>query len=230
MIERLAQNLAAIRARIDDAAARAGRNADEITLVAVTKYAPEAALPALVELDVRNFGESRVQQLCDRVAQLKLPLTWHMIGHVQRNKAARLVEASQIVHSLDSIRLANALQKHAAALDLTISCYVEVNVSGEESKGGLAPANVPALLEVTADCPNLHICGLMTMAPNTEQVEETRPVFAKTRALASELHEKGLLPKAGLSMGMSNDFAVAIEEGATVIRLGSILFEGIGDQ
>lgn len=245
--ETLARNLDHTRVRLCAAAARARRDPESIRLIAVTKYAPLAALVALQHLGQRDFGESRVQQLVARAEALgtscssvlttreaeidasdtELAPTWHMVGHLQRNKIRPLLQATRIVHSLDSLRLATALQSIAAQVGAVVDCLIEVNVAGEASKTGVDAATLPPLLDVALGLPNLRICGLMTMAPFFEDPQLARPVFAELRKLAGTLPIPATADRIELSMGMSHDFEVAIEEGATMIRIGSALFEGI---
>ena len=244
IVEALPANLQRVRQRIAQAARRAGRTPDAVRLVAVTKYVPLEVIEALLRLGVREIGENRVQALRQRAERLGCDPTpwpqppgpaaaprWHMIGHLQRNKVKHLLGVCRIVHSLDSPKLAAEIGKIARRLDptggLRIDTLIEVNVSGEESKHGVTPDELPALVEAVASEPAIRLRGLMTMAPYVEDPERTRPVFAKLRELAGRLRERGLVGEGfnELSMGMSNDFEVAIEEGATIVRLGSVLYE-----
>ncbi len=243
--EQLAGNLDRVRERIARAAERSGRSPGCVRLVAVTKYVPVDVIRMLVSLGVRDIGENRVQALRERAGQLGYDLTpwpdppasdppaarWHMIGHLQRNKVRHLLGVSRIVHSLDSERLAREIEKVADRLDpsgtLQVQTLIEVNVSGEPTKHGVAPDALPALVEAVAPIRTLRLRGLMTMAPYVADPELTRPVFARLRTLAESLRERGLVDRdfCELSMGMSNDFEVAVEEGATIVRLGSVLYE-----
>lgn len=235
----LQRNLDRVHETIASACMRAGRSPDEITLVAVTKYVPPSVIAALLACGVRNLGENRIQQLEERVAEFgsaeavlgaasgDLPC-WHMIGHLQRNKVRKLVPRVRILHSLDSLRLAEEVSRRATDADCRVDAFVEVNVSGELSKDGLPPGELPALLEKAEALTGLRTVGLMTMAPQTPDAEGARRYFAALRALRDAMRDKGLLAgEAGLSMGMSNDFAVAVEEGATSVRVGSALYEGL---
>lgn len=238
---RIRQNVAAVRASIETACRRANRPAADVLLVAATKYVDSPAMQLLMEAGIRDFGENRVQQLQQRVAELGTSFAclgatasgpsprWHMIGHLQRNKVKPLLGCAHIVHSIDSARLAHEVEKHAADLGATVDVLVEVNISGEASKEGIAAADAAALVRELVQLPHLRACGLMTMAPLGESAEAARPTFAGLRRLLASLHEEGI---AGaelrhLSMGMSHDFEVAIEEGATIVRVGSRLFEGL---
>lgn len=243
-IAALPANLQRVRERIARAAQRSGRRADAVRLVAVTKYVPVEVIEALLALGVREIGENRVQALRQRAERLGCDLMpwpqppaaattprWHMIGHLQRNKVKHLLGVCRIVHSLDSPKLAAEIGKIARRLDpaggVRVDTLIEVNVSGEASKHGVAPDALPALVEAVADVPAVRLRGLMTMAPYVEDPEQTRPVFAKLRELAEQVRQRGLVGEqfCELSMGMSNDFEVAIEEGATIVRLGSVLYE-----
>jgi pyridoxal phosphate enzyme (YggS family) len=203
--------------------------------VAVTKSVDLAVIRVLLELGITNLGENRVQQLVQRAAELATlpgvsPPRWHMIGHLQRNKVKALLAHSQVIHSVDSSRLAQEIQRHAAVAGLTVEVLVEVNVSGEASKEGIAPAEAESLAREINGLSNLDLRGLMTMAPADLDADAARPHFAALRRLLFELRERGAVGRDcdELSMGMSGDFRVAIEEGATIVRLGSILFDGLG--
>lgn len=231
---RLSENVARVRAAIADACARSGRDPAQVHVVAVTKYAPEAVLDALPALGLADFGENYVQQLVARAARLaaRTPppaVRWHMIGHLQRNKVRAALEHVQSVHSLDSQRLAAALSERAAALGTTIDAFIEVNLAGEASKSGITPDAVAPLAEAVATLPGLRLHGLMTMAPYSDDPEASRPVFAGLRELLDRLRKSGAAAAdcRDLSMGMSQDFVVAVEEGATWLRIGSSLFEGL---
>jgi PLP dependent protein len=228
--QRIAENLAAIRARIAAAAARVGREPDEVQLVAVTKYAPLPYLAALAAAGCHEFGESRPQQLWQRAEELKhLPIRWHMIGHLQRNKAKRTLPLCARIHSADTPQLLETLDQAAAEQQGPTKVLLEVNVSGEAAKHGFAPNEVAAAIAQLPQWPHLEVDGLMCMAALDGGLDEARRDFARLRQLRDEL-----LPAAPpgvrlaeLSMGMSGDFEVAIEEGATIVRVGSALFEGL---
>ncbi len=240
---RLRSNVAHVRQVVAAACARVGRPAAEVTLVGVTKYVSVDVIRALVAVGVTDIGESRVQQLAARAAEcgaarLDWPdlaagggggPRWHMIGHLQRNKIKALLPHARILHSVDSERLAASVAEHAAALGVSVDAFVEVNMSGEDSKEGVAPDDVAALLGAMEKFAALRVRGLMTMAPYNEDPEASRPHFARMRALLDRLRSSG---DAGpdcvhLSMGMSQDYGVAVEEGATFIRVGAALFAGL---
>ena len=226
--EIIRRNLERVRARMASAAARAGRAPEGITLVAVTKSVGPEEARVLYELGVRDFGENRVQELLrKREALAGLEIRWHLIGHLQTNKVRKVAGATELLHSLDSLRLAEAVGKAAAARGGVLSCLVEVNVSGEASKAGVSPGELGSLLEAARRMPGLRLTGLMTMAPLAAEAESSRTVFRRLRELRDEAgpFEGG----AGrLSMGMTQDFETAIEEGADWVRIGTALFEERG--
>lgn len=236
----LAERYQAVRERIAAAAARAGRSSQEIILVAVTKYAEMDDVRELVELGHRDFGENRVPQLLQRVAMIDEfirrraalghnsagPARWHMIGHLQRNKARKIADCVRLVHSVDSLRLAEELQSAGLRTENPIDVLVQVNVSGEESKSGCPlPACIP-LAEAMEEMAHLRVRGLMTMAPLSDNPEDSRTHFRRLREMFEEMQQEGVGGDQFniLSMGMSNDYEVAIEEGANVVRVGSAIF------
>jgi len=228
---RIAENVARVRDRIGAAAARAGRNADEITLVAVSKYVGPAEVRALVEAGCSLLGESRPQQLWDKADALAdLPIRWHMIGHLQRNKVRRTLPLVEMIESADSPRLVEAIDRTAAELGQTAAILLEVNISGETAKHGFAFAEIEPALEDLARCKHVQVRGLMCMAGFGGTPEDARHDFAALRELRDRLLQncpEGIALDE-LSMGMSGDYEVAIEEGATIVRVGSALFEGAG--
>jgi pyridoxal phosphate enzyme (YggS family) len=228
----LAERLQAIRERIGAAAARANRAPDGIQLVAVSKTVPVEVVLDAYALGLRVFGENRVQEAQEKITALALPdLRWEFIGHLQTNKANRAVDLFARAQSVDSVRLAEALSARAAALGKTLPVLLEVNVAGEASKSGFAPEAVIDAARAIAALPALRPEGLMTIAPLVDDPEVVRPVFRALREMRDQVREAVPLAADGsegawpeLSMGMSDDFAVAIEEGATLIRLGRALF------
>jgi pyridoxal phosphate enzyme (YggS family) len=221
----LRSRIGVVRESIDRAAARSGRRGGDVTLVAVVKTVPMAALREALALGVTDLGENRVQEAEAHVEALgRGSARWHMIGHLQRNKASRAVELFDRVHSVDGVEVARALSRHAEAAGRTMRALIEVNVGGEASKFGVAPEGLEALLEQTRGLPGLAIDGLMTVAPFTERPEEARPHFARLRALRDAAAKSQSLALPELSMGMSADFEVAVEEGATMVRVGTALF------
>lgn len=220
----IAENLAAVRARIEAAAARAGRNAAGVQLIAVSKTIPPEIMSEAVAEGVTTFGESRVQEAKAKIPQLPGKLQWHLIGHLQTNKAREAVELFQMIHSVDSIRLARELDKCAGQPSLTVPVLLECNVSGESTKFGFKPDEVMEMLAELNALRRLEIRGLMTMAPFFEDPQEARPTFSALRELRDQLQQRHGIPLPALSMGMTNDFEVAIEEGATMVRVGTAIF------
>jgi hypothetical protein len=223
-------NLESVRRRIAAAAERAGRAPESVRLVAVTKTVGLDEIRALHDLGVRDFGESRVLEALRRIEALKgLGARWHMIGHIQTKKASKAVGAFDLIHSLDSVRLARALEGHAARGEAAVPALVEINVSGEATKGGFAPGDLGAALEEISAMKSLHVEGLMTLAPIAADPEQTRPVFRQLRELRDRFaHAAPGTELRWLSMGMSQDFEVAVEEGADLIRVGGALFGDTG--
>jgi hypothetical protein len=228
--EQLAENLAAVRQRIATAAARSGRQGDEVTLVAVTKYVDDLLARKLVDLGCRTLGESRPQELWGKAELLNdLGVQWHLIGHLQRNKARRTLPLVECVHSGDSERLLHELNEIATGQSPRLRVLLEVNISGDTAKHGLRSDEVEPLLPGLAQLEGIDICGLMSMASRDGGVDAARRDFAKLRQLRETLAKAcpESISLRDLSMGMSGDFDVAIEEGATIVRVGSALFEGI---
>lgn len=237
----LVENVARVRARIAESCRRSGRDPAAVRLVAVTKYVNPELIEALRDAGVANIGESRVQQLVQRSQRLAggpgdldqadahSGLVWHMIGHLQRNKVKPLIRRARVIHSLDSSRLADEIQKRAADLGVSVDVFVEVNVAGEKRKTGVVLDQVANLAEMVEELGNLRLRGLMTMAPFAADPEQARPYFAGLRELLETLRRGGAVSPdcRHLSMGMSGDYAVAVEEGATVVRIGSALFDGM---
>ena len=219
-------NLESVRRRIAAAAERSGRAPGSVRLVAVTKTVGLEEIRALHDLGVRDFGESRVLEALRRIEALKgLGARWHMIGHIQTRKAGKAIGAFDLIHSLDSLRLAQALEAAAARSEVVVSALVEVNVSGERTKSGFAPGELGPALEKISPMKSLRVDGLMAMAPIAADPERTRPVFAELRALRDRFARAAPgIELRLLSMGMSQDFEVAVEEGADLVRVGAALF------
>lgn len=224
--EQLAENIAHVRARIAEAAEKAGRYQAEITLVAVSKTKPVELVEMAYNLGVTDFGENRVQEALPKIAHFHPPaLRWHLIGHLQSNKAGKVVEPFFCVHSVDSLPLARRLSRYAQEAGKRLSILLQVNVAGEASKEGMAPGEAPELARQIAALPALAIEGLMTIAPLVENPEEVRPVFRELRRLRDRLRvEITASDWKHLSMGMTDDYGVAIEEGATIVRVGRAIF------
>jgi PLP dependent protein len=234
---RIAENLARIRDDIEAACRRSGRSADEVLLVGVTKSANLEWIEALLALGVRDLGESRPQQLLERASALEGsrpaagPIRWHLIGHLQRNKVRKVLSVAGCLHSIDSLPLAERIDGLAAELGFRPRLLLEVNVSGEGTKDGFSPDQVRADWEALCGLAHVELAGLMTMAPLGDDTETARTAFRRLRMLRDELTAgPGSPPLGDLSMGMSGDFPVAIEEGATMIRIGSSLFDGLPER
>lgn len=234
-------NLARVRERMAQAAERAGRSLSEITLVAVTKQKTVAEVQEAILAGVRELGENRVQEGVKKAAWINdwwakegraavagapETLRWHLIGHLQTNKVKYAVEVFQLIHSVDSLHLLAEIDRRAGGKDLIVPVLLEVNVSGEATKAGLPPTEVLPLLEKVAQFEHIRVEGLMTVAPLVADPEETRPVFRGLWQLAERIKGEGFpgVTMTYLSMGMSNDFEVAIEEGANLVRIGTAIF------
>jgi hypothetical protein len=221
----IAANLARVRERMGRAAGRAGRLREQITLVAVSKTFPAEAIRAAYEAGLRHFGENRVQEWESKQPHLAgLDAMWHLIGHVQSNKSRRAVRLFDRVDSVDSLSLAQKLDMAAAAEGKRLPVLIEVHTGNEATKSGVDDKNLPALAEGVAALARLELLGLMTIPPFFEEAERTRPYFRRLRELRDDLSARLGRPLPLLSMGMSHDFEVAIEEGATEIRAGTALF------
>ncbi len=231
LVERVKANLAGLRERLARAAERAGRNPDEIRLLPITKMVGPEETSALIEAGVTEIGENRVVDAL-RKAEAMGPaagrLSWQMVGHLQTNKVRRALTLFGGMHSLDSARLAAALEKEMAErhAEERLAVYVEVNTSGEAAKTGAAESATRDIFSKLAECPHVVPVGLMTMGPLDPDAEKARPCFQRLKGLLGGLREAGLAPSActGLSMGMSGDFEVAVEEGSTVVRVGTAVF------
>ncbi len=223
----LSERVEAVGKRIERAAESAGRAPHDITLVAVTKSVPVDRICEAIELGISHFGENRVQEAERKIAALGPgDATWHLIGSLQTNKINKALRLFSLIHSIDSTRLASAVQCRAEREGIVVPCLVQVNVSGEEVKHGITLESAVSDIREIAEYSCLEIRGLMTIAPHASDPESVRPVFRKLRELADRVRELGI-PRASmdvLSMGMSGDFEVAIEEGATMVRIGSALF------
>lgn len=224
--EQLAENIAQVRARIAAAAAKVGRDPAEITLVAVSKTKPLELVEMAYTLGVSDFGENRVQEALPKIAHFHPQgLRWHLIGHLQSNKAGKVVEPFACIHSVDSLHLALTLNRHAEEHGKRLSILLQVNVADEASKEGITFDEAPELARNIVALPALHVEGLMTIAPLVNEPEEVRPVFRKLRLLRERLRsEISASDWAHLSMGMTDDYHVAIEEGATIVRVGRAIF------
>ncbi len=222
----LKDNLREVEKNIQQACLRAGRNRDEVTLVAVSKTKPVSMLEEIYDENIRHFGENKVQELCEKFEVMPKDIHWHMIGHLQRNKVKAVVDKATLIHSVDSIRLAETIEQEAAKKDIIVNILIEVNVAEEDSKFGLKVDEVMSMVETISKFPHIRIKGLMTIAPFVENPEENRPVFAQLRKLSVDIANKNIdnVSVDILSMGMTNDYQVAIEEGATIVRVGTAIF------
>ena len=222
----LAENLQEVERNIQEACKKANRSRDEVTLIAVSKTKPISMLKEIYDLGVRNFGENKVQELCEKHPQMHEDLNWHLIGHLQRNKVKNIIDKATLIHSVDSIRLAETIEKEAAKKDLIVDILMEVNVAEEESKFGLKVEEVIPAIETIATFPHIRIRGLMRIAPFVENPEENRSIFARLQKLSVDIRSKNIdnVNVDILSMGMTNDYQVAIEEGATMVRVGTGIF------
>jgi pyridoxal phosphate enzyme (YggS family) len=224
----IAQSVAAVRERIARAAGRAGRRPEEITLVAVSKTHPPERVREAFAAGLRDFGENKVQEAEGKVAALAdlraQGLRWHLIGHLQANKARKAAALFDCIHSLDDAGLGLRIEKAAAQSRKTLPLLVQVDLAGEESKFGMDEQHLFPALEILRGLKAVQVEGLMVMPPLAEDPEETRPYFRRLRALRDQARERNLLLGNALSMGMTHDFEVAIEEGATMVRVGTAIF------
>ena len=230
MSEALESNLSQIRSRMESAAKKSGRLPQDVCLVGVTKYVDEEVARALVKSGCADLGESRPQVLWEKaIALLDLDVRWHMIGHLQRNKVKRTVECCDLIHSVDSLRLLKTINTAGKERDNPVDVLLEVNVSSEAAKHGFATEEMPAVVESIAELEHVSVLGLMCMAGLEGGLEDARREFSMLRELRNKLTSDSPdnVDLRELSMGMSGDFEVAIEEGATIVRVGSCLFEGV---
>ena len=222
----IAENLKAVTRRIAISCEKSGRSADAVKLVCVTKEADLAQIEEVLALGVKDIGENRVQDALVKYRTIGNRAIWHLIGHLQTNKVRDAVGIFSLIHSVDSLRLAEAIDKEAKRLDKVQDILIQVNTSDEESKFGISPDEARPFFEKAALYPNINILGLMTMAPEAEDPEDARPCFRKLRELRDELRSFQLSTvSCQLSMGMTNDFEVAIEEGANIVRIGRAIFK-----
>ena len=222
----LVKNLQEVEHNIQEACKKTNRSRDEVTLIAVSKTKPVSMLKEVYDLGVRNFGENKVQELSEKYPQMPNDMKWHLIGHLQTNKVRQVIDKACLIHSVDSVRLAETIEKEAAKKDIIIDVLLEVNVAEEESKFGFKVNEVLSAIETIATFPHVRIQGLMTIAPFVENPEENRSIFASLQKLSVDISNKNIdnVNVDILSMGMTNDYQVAIEEGATMIRVGTGIF------
>ena len=219
-------NLELVKKNMIQACERAGRTEKDVTLIAVSKTKPLEDLREAYEAGARDFGENKVQELTAKIPEMPSDVRWHMIGHLQRNKVKYIVDKVYMIHSVDSLELASEISKEAVKRGVTVRILMEVNVAEEESKFGVSVADAPVLAEKIAKLPGISLQGLMTIAPYVTDPEENREIFVKLRQLAVDISEKNIdnMNMSVLSMGMTGDYQVAIEEGASYVRVGTGIF------
>ncbi len=222
----LTENLQEVEQKIQEVCTKVNRAREEITLIAVSKTKPISMLQEVYHLGVRDFGENKVQELSEKHPQLPQDINWHLIGHLQTNKVKQVIDKAALIHSVDSVRLAEVIEKEAAKKNVIVNILLEVNVAEEESKFGFKVEEVLSAVETIARFPHVRIKGLMTIAPFVENPEENRSVFARLQKLSVDIRSKNIdnVSVDILSMGMTNDYQVAIEEGATMVRVGTGIF------
>ena len=222
----LKENLEAVKNNIAQACKKAGRNVDDVTLIAVSKTKPLSMIQEVYDFNIRNFGENKVQEIMDKYDHMPKDTLWHMIGHLQRNKVKYIIDKVCMIHSVDSLRLAEEISKEAVKKQVTVSILIEVNVANESTKFGLAKEETIALVKEIATLPNIIIKGLMTVAPYVDDPEENRQIFRSLKQLFIDINKENIdnVIMSELSMGMTNDYMIAIEEGATMVRVGTGIF------
>lgn len=222
----LKENYAKVQKNIEEACRKAGRSRDSVTLIAVSKTKPVSNIMEIYDAGSREFGENKVQELMAKEPELPQDINWHLIGHLQSNKVKYIVGKVKMIHSVDSVKLAETISKESVKHNVTSDILIEVNVAEEESKFGVGLKDALPLIESIASLPNIHVCGLMTIAPFVDDPEENRPVFRKLKQLSVDIAAKNIdnVSMSVLSMGMTIDYMVAIEEGATHVRVGTAIF------
>lgn len=222
----LKENLEYVESQIREACERSGRAREEVTLIAVSKTKPVSVLKEAYDIGVRVFGENKVQELADKYEALPKDIRWHMIGHLQRNKVKYIIDKVELIHSVDSLRLAETIEKEAARHNITANILIEVNVAKEDSKFGLMPEELDEFVFEVAKFPHIQVQGLMTIAPFVDDPEENRGIFQRLRKLSVDIAAKNVdnITMRILSMGMTNDYTVAVEEGAAMVRVGTGIF------
>lgn len=222
----LKENLAVVEKNIAEACKKAGRDRSEVTLIAVSKTKPVSMLQEIYDENIRHFGENKVQELCDKIEQMPQDIHWHMIGHLQRNKVKYIVGKVDLIHSVDTYRLAEEINIQAKKKNVVVPILVEVNIAEEESKFGTSAEDAMLLVSEIAQLENVQVKGLMTIAPYVENPEDNRAYFRKIKQLSVDIRNKNIdnVSMEILSMGMTGDYMVAIEEGATMVRVGTGIF------
>ena len=222
----VAENLAQVQKNIEESCGNVNRDPGEVTLIAVSKTKPVEMLREAYDAGARVFGENKVQEIVDKYDHMPSDVKWHMIGHLQRNKVKYIVDKVAMIHSVESFRLAETIEKEAAKKNVTVPILIEVNVAQEESKYGLKPEEVLPFIEEIADFSHIQIKGLMTIAPYVENAEENREIFRELKKLSVDIAAKNInnVTMSVLSMGMTGDYMVAVQEGATMVRVGTGIF------
>lgn len=225
-MEEIRQNIAQVEEKIAAAAKRAGRNPEDILLLAVSKTKPVELIREAVACGLHSLGENKVQEIMDKYEPMGEGIHWHLIGHLQTNKVKYIVDKVDMIHSVESVKLVEEINKRAAAANVVMDVLVEVNIAQEESKFGVKVEDTEAFLREIAPLPHIHVRGLMTVAPFVENPEENRAYFRKMRELLVDINDKRIdnINMDTLSMGMTGDYEVAIEEGATIVRVGTGIF------
>ena len=222
----LADKLNLVKKNIEEACDTAGRSPQEVTLIAVSKTKPVEMLKEAYDAGARVFGENKVQEIVDKYDQMPSDVQWHMIGHLQRNKVKYIIDKVDLIHSVDSFKLAETIEKEAAKHNLTANILIEVNVAGELNKFGFKPEEVEAFVRAISGFSGIRVRGLMTSAPYVENPEDNRCYFRQLKQLCVDINAKNIdnINMDVLSMGMTNDYVIAVEEGATHIRVGTAIF------
>jgi pyridoxal phosphate enzyme (YggS family) len=222
----LEENLVNVEKNIRIACEKSGRNRADVTLIAVSKTKPVDMLQTVYDCGIRDFGENKVQEMCDKMEVLPDDIRWHMIGHLQTNKVKYIVGKTALIHSVDSVHLAEEIERQAAKASVTVPILIEVNIAEEESKFGIRKEDTIAMVRAIAAFSHLRIQGLMTIAPFVENPEDNRPYFREIRQLSVDIANQNIdnVSMNILSMGMTGDYMVAIEEGATLVRVGTGIF------
>jgi len=222
----IASNISQVRKRIEEACQRSGRQSGEVTLIAVSKTMPVSDIREAMQTGTKDYGENRPQELRDKQAEITEPLNWHMIGALQTNKLKYVVGKTVLIHSIDSLHLAQAVEEESAKRNVVSDILLEINIAAEESKHGITPMELEPLVRELSTYPHLKIRGLMTVAPYTENAEENRVYFRKMKQLVVDINSKNIdnVYMDQLSMGMTGDYEIAVEEGATLVRVGTGIF------
>ena len=222
----LYENYETVVENVKKACVRAGRNPEEVTVIAVSKTKPLSDIEELIAHGVTEFGENKVQEMTDKYEHVSKPVHWHLIGHLQTNKVKYIVDKACLIHSVDSVHLAKEIEKEAAKKNVVVNVLIEVNIAHEESKFGINETDVYDLIETIKDFPHVHVMGLMTIAPFVENPEDNRIYFRKMYQLSLDIKSKNIdnIDMNVLSMGMTNDYEIAVEEGATMVRVGTAIF------